>query len=125
MRCLLAVSVLLFAAAVPFGCGTPEEGYSGVAPDERVGALSEDEMRELCAWVIGRQGGEGAVHECGNGVTVTLDTIDECVAEQDDYASCSLTVAQMEQCVIDAGSNPCRAPSTPSCQPLGQCRQGS
>ena len=125
MRCLLAVSTLLVAGTVLLGCGTPEEVSSGVNPDQRVGALSDDEMRELCAWVIGRQGGEGAMHECGNGVTITLDTIDECVAEQDDYASCSLTVAQMEECVIDAGSNPCRAPSTPSCQPLGQCRLGS
>jgi hypothetical protein len=125
MRCLLAVLALLLAGAALLGCDTTEEGYSGVALDQRVGELSEDDMRKLCAWVSGRQGGEGAMHDCGNGNSVTLDTLDECVAEQDDYAFCSLTVAQIEQCVIDAGPDPCRAPSTPSCQPLGQCRLGS
>lgn len=123
MRCLLAVSAMLLAGALLVGCGA-EEGYSGVPPDERVGDLSADEMRDLCAWVIGRQGGEGAMYECGNGLSVTLDTVAECVAEQDDYASCSLTVAQMEECVIEAGPNPCQAPFTPACQPLGQCQFG-
>lgn len=125
MRCLLALSITLLAGAVLLGCDTGGAGYSGVEPEQRVGALSEDDMRALCAWVIGRQGGEGALHECEGGLTITLDTIEECVAEQDDYASCSLTVSQMEQCVLDAGSDPCRVPSTPSCQPLGQCRLGS
>lgn len=116
---------MLLAGAIMLGCATDPEGFSGAPADQRVGELSAGDMRALCEWVIGRQGGEGAVHDCGNGLTITLDGIDECVAEQDDYARCSLTVRQMEECVLDAGDNPCRAPSTPSCEPLGECRLGS
>ena len=112
-----------FAGAALSGCGA-EEGYSGVAPHKRVGDLSGDEMRALCTWVIERQGGEGAVHDCGDGVSVRLDTVAECVAEQDDFSGCSLTVSQLEVCVLDAGPDPCRAPATPTCQPLGECLFG-
>jgi hypothetical protein len=114
-----------FLAAALAACGGVDEGFSGVRLDARVGALSMAEMRDLCAWVIEAQGGEGAMYDCGNGSSVTLDTIDECVAEQGDYADCAMTVAQMESCVLDVGADPCRAPQTASCQPLGRCLSGS
>lgn len=123
MRSLSGLSMLLLAAILA-ACGGDETGFSGVSLHERVGALSMAEMRELCTWVIEQQGGEGAMHDCGNGNSVTLDTIDECVAEQGDYADCSMTVAQMESCVLDVGGDPCRAPQTASCQPLGACLFG-
>jgi hypothetical protein len=115
--------MVLLALAL-LACGGEDTGFSGVRLDARVGALSRDEMRQMCTWVIERQGGENAMYDCGNGTTVTLDTIDECVAGQGDYADCSMTVAEMESCVLDVGVNPCRAPETPSCQPLGECLFG-
>jgi hypothetical protein len=113
------ISLLLLAAALA-GCGE-ETGFSGVSPDERVGALSTDEMRELCTWAIGEQGGEGAMYDCGGGNSVTLDTVDACVAEQDDYADCSLTVEQLESCVLAVDGDPCNVLTRAACQALRQC----
>ena len=124
MRYAVSVLGMLLASAVVVGCGGSEEGFSGVTLDSRVGELSDDDMHALCTWVIGQQGGEGAMHDCGGGLSVTLDTVNECVAEQGDYSDCTLTVAQMEDCVLDAGANPCQAPSTPACEPLGACLFG-
>ena len=112
---------MLLAGAVLIGCGGVEEGFSGAPLDERVGDLSDDDMRKLCAWGAQRQGGENAMFDCGDGVSVTIDTVDECVEEQTDYAFCDATVQQMEQCVIDAGPNPCNALTTPACEPLYPC----
>jgi hypothetical protein len=114
--------LMSFAGAVLSGCGGTEEGFSGVAPDKSMRELSMSEMRDVCTWVIGRQGGEGAVHDCGNGLMVRLDTVDECVEDQaEDFGGCSLTVAELETCVIAVGENPCLAPTTPACEPLGEC----
>jgi hypothetical protein len=124
MRSAFAVFAALLVGVFVAGCSGPEEGFSGVPLAKRVGDLPEGEMRALCAWVIDQQGGEGARHDCGNGIVITLDTVDECVAEQGDYAGCALTVAQMEECVLEAGPDPCAAPSTPACQPLGECLFG-
>lgn len=115
----LAISILLLAAALA-ACGE-ETGFSGVSPSERVGALSRAEMRELCTWAIEEQGGEGAMSDCGGGNSVTLDTIDACVDEQDDYADCSLTVAQLESCVLAVDGDPCQVLSKASCQALREC----
>lgn len=117
------MSILLLAAALAT-CGE-ETGFSGVSPSERVGALSRAEMRELCTWSIEEQGGEGAMSDCGGGNSVTLDTIDACVDEQDDYADCSLTVAQLESCVLAVDGDPCQVLSKTACQALRECLFGS
>jgi hypothetical protein len=123
MRSLLAVSLFLaLGGAVLFGCGGGDEGFSGVESGQRLRDLSAGDMRKVCVWVIERQGGEGAVHDCGNGLMVTLDSVDECVEDQAaDFGACSLTVAELETCVIVVGEDPCLAPVTPECEPLGEC----
>lgn len=117
MRWFFVVSLCL----VSIGCGGGDEGFSGVDVTKRLGDLSAAEMRDVCTWVIAQQGGEGAVHQCENGDTVTLDTVDECVAERDGFDTCSVTVRQLEECVLAVGEDVCLAPSTPVCQPLGEC----
>lgn len=117
------LSILLVAAALA-GCAE-ETGFSGVRPGARVGGLSEADMRELCTWAIAEQGGEGAMFDCGGGSSVTLDTVDACVVEQDDYAGCSLTVGQLEDCVLAVDGDPCQVLRESACQPLRACLFGS
>jgi hypothetical protein len=97
-----------------------DTGPSGLNRNALIGELSDDEMRQLCSWVIGEQGGEGAVFECG-AFQVTNDTVEQCVRERGELDPCFLSVAHVEDCIVAAGPNPCAIVSTPECDPYLSC----
>lgn len=113
---ILVLSISLFAMA----CGGGDDADSGVDSDKRVAELSESEVRDVCEAGIEAQGGEGTTHDCGDGVTAEVGTVDECVADYQDFPSdCELTVGELEACVND-WDDLCGDPP-PSCQPLFEC----
>lgn len=115
------VCLMLAGSLAWIACGGSDAGFSGVESTKEVDELSGSEMRDLCAWTISYQGGEGATFECADGVSVTNDTVEECVDEQYEFAGCTLTVRQMEECVLAAGPDPCRVLDTPECAPFIAC----
>ncbi|WP_428264689.1 hypothetical protein [Haliangium sp.] len=119
---VLAITLSALAAATlgVAGCGGPGS-YSGPPPDELVSELSREDMRDLCVWVLDLHGGAGSEHLCSGGVSVTLDSVDECVRDQDEFDDCSLTVRQWEDCVLDTRDDPCGILTARSCRPVAAC----
>lgn len=110
----LALSFISLAA-----CGG---GGSGVDGDKAIVAMSSSERTDFCEWAIEEQGGAGTVTTCADDVTVTVQSVSDCVASFDDFiASCTATVAQGETCVEAIADNPCEFGGD-SCDPVFECQ---
>jgi len=102
MRTTIYVLVVAMAA-----CGGGS-GTSGVDSSKHVNSLSDGEAQTFCEWAVDEQGGAGTVTDCGDGLTITVDTVAECVAKQGNYTSdCAATVADAEACTTAIGNDPC------------------
>ena len=112
------VSILVVCVAA--GCG----GSSGSGLDSSLELLdlSAGEVEQLCEYVVDVQDGPRTV-ECGDGVTVELSGVEECVEDFDFLSDdCAATVLDAERCAEDLGADPC-ALFAPSCAPLFECSE--
>lgn len=124
MKTTTILAFIFSASALACGGGGDGGGSrSGVNQSAQVGDLSESDMRQLCEWGVQAQGGAGSTEQCDNGFEATVGTVDECIANQQSYASCDLTVGQVEDCTA---AGPCAVLGDPACAPVVEClSQGS
>lgn len=100
--------LLVVAFVVGAGCGGDDGGSSGVDSSKQIKDLTASEVMAECEWGVETQGGAGHMTTCGDDVSVTVDTVAECVAEVNQYkASCTATVAQLEACTEALADMPC------------------
>jgi hypothetical protein len=110
-RSLLLLLPLLLA------CG---KGESGLPLDKTLAELDESEWEQLCEW--GNAQYEEAEVDCGDGVTVSVGTVDECVEESlAYYGECSSTVESMEACVGAIAEDPCSSELPAECTGILAC----
>jgi hypothetical protein len=108
---LCSCALLVVAAA----CGGDSDS-SGIERSRTVSSLSADEQMTLCEFVVEAAGGAGAEFTCGDDVTVTVNTVSECLSDFGADNSC--TVGLLEDC---ANSDPC---DIEPCLPLLECSGG-
>lgn len=84
--------------------------------------LAADEWQSLCEWSIEAQGGPGHETDCGGGVTITVNTVDECVEDSDAFGEdCELFVADFEACSDAMADDPCNGYRSAACAALLGC----
>ena len=117
MHKLILVGALLFGA-----CGG--DSGSGVDSSKQIKDLTPSEQMSVCEAGIAAQGGAGKMTSCGNGVTVTVQTVAQCVSQMGTYAmkGCTATVGQLETCNDAIGADPCSLGGS-ACQPIIACAQ--
>lgn len=103
------------------GDDTPAIGESGLPVDDPVASLSDGDLSNLCDWATDAQGGEGTMTTCGD-ATITVAPASQCVEDLGAYdASCTLTVGEVEACMLAIASDPCTAFDSDDCAPLFAC----
>lgn len=124
MNQMTKLGLLLATAFLAAACGG-DDGGSGVDSGKTLGALSASEQTALCEHIVEVQGGAGHVSDCGGGVTVTTDTVAECVTGFADLAAtCAATVGQAETCAAAIGAAPCTFEGSPECTAVITCFTG-
>lgn len=104
------------------GCGGGSGG-SGVDASKPITQLTASEVMQFCEWSVEEQGGAGTTTDCGDGVTVTVDTVQECVDGYGGFTSdCTTTVGQVEDCIEAIAADPCSFGGA-ACAPLFDCYQ--
>jgi len=116
-RSVLGVLVSVVAACGGGGGGPTS---SGVDPTKPVVGLTADEVMTMCSWSVDAQGGAGYVSDCGDGFTITTQTVAECVTSFE-AATCSATVGDIEACVNAMDGDGCRVLTETACEPLLAC----
>lgn len=99
------------------------EGPSGLEGDLDLGDLQLGDWEALCAWSVDVLGGGGAVHDCGDGDTVEVGTVEECLGDASLYEGCRVTVREMEACVVALSEDPCGDPPG-ACLAVASCAMG-
>lgn len=108
---LIAVIALSAASLTFMGCGGDDS--SGIDRNRTLSSLDGAEVQELCEFTIDAAGGAGAEFTCPDDVTVTVDTVAECVSDIGTFGSC--TVGVVEDCAV---ADPC---DFAACVPLLSC----
>ena len=118
MHKLILVGALLVGA-----CGG-DDGGSGVDSSKQIKDLTSDEQMSVCEAGIAAQGGAGKMTNCGNGVTITVKTVADCVMQMGTYKmkGCTATVGQLDTCNAAIGADPCSLGGS-ACQPIIACAQ--
>jgi hypothetical protein len=111
-----------FAAlfVVVAACG----GGSGVDGDKYVDELTAEEARQLCEWGVEKQGGP-MTKMCGGGVTITVRTVDECVASFQGEGAPHCQVSVAEDCLDALDGEPCNLFSKSECATFVACGMSS
>ena len=65
--------------------------------------LAFEQWVEVCEWMVEIQGGPKSV-DCGDGITVTVDTVEDC-STREDFPHCQ--VGQLMDCVREQSQNLC------------------
>jgi hypothetical protein len=105
---------LLFGCVSCGGAGAslPDPGPdAGVDPSGMFGAISPQEMDEICDWFAGRLGGYGRERSCGGFNATVPSTQAGCVADLDMGVDC--TVGEFESCIDAMIAGPCVAGDVP------------
>jgi hypothetical protein len=97
------------------GCGGP----SGVDSSKYADELSADEKASLCDWTA-QEAGNGKEFDCGDNVTATGATKEECIAAP--AAHC--LVSDVEACTEATMGNPCGILTNSECTALIACATG-
>jgi hypothetical protein len=100
--------------------GTTASGASGVPRTKYLDELSAAEIQALCEWTIPLEGGAGE-QQCGDGVTVTTPTVEECSTSS---VTIHCTVGMVEDCALSLNGDPCQLLSTAECAAYISCALG-
>jgi hypothetical protein len=113
---------LILAGLLIGACGG--DSGSGVDSSKQIKDLSASEQMSVCEAGVAAQGGAGKMTNCGNGVTVTVKSVADCVSQMGVYAmkGCTATVGQLEACNDAIGMDPCSLGGS-ACQPILACAQ--
>lgn len=122
----LALGLITIGSMVLFACGSGDDG-SGVDQSKQMADLTPAEVMDQCEWSMEIAGGPGESFDCGDGTTATNNTVAECVAGYDAtfYATCNLTVGDVENCFTGLDGSPCNLFTTEECGPFINCIFGS
>lgn len=108
---------LLLLLPLLAACGM---GESGLPLDKTLGELDEDEWTQMCEWGDEQYGSTEV--DCGDGTTVDMGTVDECVTESMTYYDeCSSTVESMEACISAIAEDPCSSDLPAECTGILAC----
>ena len=122
---VFTVGMLLLGCSAGTGPVGSTGGRSGVPSNETVSALSQSEKATLCDWATDKEGGYGKVTACDGGLTLhNKSSQADCVASFNVGGTCSVTVGQLEDCILAISTaDPCSLPSLsePKCTPFLQC----
>jgi hypothetical protein len=97
---------------------------SGLPTDSTIASLSSDDAATLCDWVNGKEGGYGRpLIRCPDGSEGTYSSQIECV---NGFAALGnrcldLTVATIEDCVNQTGTDLCLEETTAECMTIKTC----
>jgi hypothetical protein len=91
---------------------------SGVPRDKYLDELTPDEQQRLCAWSIAGQGGPGS-RACDENTTVTVNTVEECVAG--DLSGFHCLVGMVEDCVDSMDGDACALLTSAECAEYIAC----
>src|SRR6266576_6524815 len=114
MRVLLLLLVVGCHDAVETAGPDAASARSGIDPALQISALDAAQRMQLCVWETTTLGGPGYVHMCnecnGNACTdytVTVNTVDMCVAQLQQLADCGARVGDDEACTIGQAPDLC------------------
>jgi hypothetical protein len=114
----ISLSLLLLGA-----CGGDDGSTSsGVTTSKQIKDLSADERTQECEWGVSYEGGPGHQTMCADDVTITVNTVAECVADLNEYAmnGCMATIAELETCTRAIAADPCSLGGD-DCGPVFAC----
>lgn len=95
---------------------------SGVPSTLTVASLDAAQLRQLCEWSIGVQGGPGRMVECPGGGSTTTSTEADCTGGLSGTTiSCDITVGEVEDCFVAIGTDLCGLLDGPACAPFVAC----
>ena len=100
--------------------GSAELNVTGVDESRYLDELEPSEWELICQWMVEVQGGPHTV-ECGDGVSVRVDTVEVCV-EQDEFPHCE--VGLLVACVQGQAEDLC-ADAPPACDDFYACVYGT
>ena len=120
MRTTLSLGALFLVATACGGGGDGPDGPSGVDPSMRVTELSPDDSIAFCEWMIEAQGGAGHTQDCGGGLDVTVNTVEECI-ESFNGETCGVTVGEIEECIFAIDGDSCALLTEPRCEVFFDC----
>ena len=75
-------------AESPTAQETQEDASPAVDRELFLDEISPEDWTEICGWMVELQGGPHSV-ECGDGITVTIDTIQEC-SSRTEFPHCAV-----------------------------------
>lgn len=103
------------------GASLPDPGPdAGVDPSGMFGAISPQELGEICDWYAGRLGGYGRARSCGGFNATVPSTQAACASDLAKAVDC--TVAEFESCIDAMIAGPCVAGAIPAgCIGLVSC----
>ena len=107
-RCTLTITIM--------SCGG--SGSSGIESSKYMDELSSDEISTLCDWMLEQQGGVGVETDCGDGLSTTTPTKDECTATTT-LPHCQ--VSAVESCMEALDGNSCNLLSADGCADYMTC----
>src|ERR1043165_3229994 len=115
-------SILLLALLLGACGGDDAADSSGVATSTQIKDLSTDQQMQECEWGVSYQGGEGHQTMCPDNVTITVDSVAECVSDLASYKSsgCTATIGQLEACTKAIAAAPCSFGGD-ACAPVFAC----
>lgn len=120
MRSITSLLLALALLSGPLSCGDEDTGETGVPGSKQVGQLTTDELKSVCDWVVGVQG--GATKTCPGDVSIHLVSADDCFDHLlKYYKTCGLTVSQTEACATAVGADPCTGFGTADCAEARAC----
>ena len=83
--------------------GASENGSFSVDRELFLDELTPQDWTEICTWMVDIQGGPHSV-ECGDGVTITVDTVEEC-SSRTEFPHCA--VGLLADCVAAQAEDLC------------------
>lgn len=107
----MKVLISLLALSGLAGCGVKGSAV--------VGELDEADQEALCEETIAAYGTEET--DCGDGITVSAGTQEECVEGMSAYADCDLLVSEWRDCVDAVAADPCNGFGDTACAPVLAC----
>jgi len=113
----IAASVLMLVA-----CGGDDGPGSGIDPDRTIESLNTEEARSVCEDAVAAQGGEGTIVDC-DGISIMVQSVEECTTSVA-AATCTNTIAELDDCIAAMEEDPCAVISGPECSFLLSCASG-
>lgn len=118
----LTLSLALFACGDDDGGGSDGGATDGGDRSRTIESLDMSEARAECSVFIDSLGGPGETM-CEGGLDITVQTVDDCAASIEP-ATCTNTLAELDNCRVALAGDPCGLLSEPACSFFLSCASG-